>query len=759
MAVSPIRRLLLPALLYAMISLACTKTPLLNYLGYEFSVVIALVGSCVAGMLTISTVRREYTAESDDAGERTRSARASLRSAVMRCTLLLVVPFVIILGNAFFVKNCSLIEGVGFYLLLALVSTLLSCCVAFFLAVQYRYARTLFFLLGAVTVVYAIGLGYFTPAIFSYNLFYGYFPGLTYDEVVSLSWTLVLFRLLSLAVGVVFAWMGILVARHSPPSGGGWRRTFVLAEILVRPRYRWLSLLAALSLGLLCAYRCDLGFETTNSHLRQKLESTYTTQHFVIHYAPGTWSDEEVSWIGEEHEFRLHQIMEEFSLRSTAPLESFVYPSVDFKRRLIGAGSTNIAKPWSRQMHITRDALWSSLKHEMVHVVAGVFGRRIIRASLSTGLVEGLATAVVRTWGNRTVHQYAAALHEFDLAPDITGLMSFAGFASQAPSVSYILAGSFCRYLIDRYGIRKIVLLYQSENYSGVYGRTLEELVSEWRRFLKRIPVGNSERGAVDVLFRDPPIFDKVCARVVAERNEEARSSFERGAYAVAESLYETSYGEAGGYPAFAGYVSSAFSLGRFDSVTAAYERVVLGSARWLQYLDLFLLFGDAFWIKGDRETAKDLYRTVRVMKVTSSGAEAAALRLTALNRPGYGDVVPGLLHSGATDSMRLSVLDSVVSHDPSNLAAVYMKGIVLQRMGSDESALQVFRGMRLGGRDSLLQASRLRRMGVLLFRLKRYEDAKAVFWGSLNYDSSDVMQYRVEDWIGRCEWMARHVE
>jgi tetratricopeptide (TPR) repeat protein len=759
MPVPRIRRLLLPALLYAIIALACTQTPLLNYLGYEFSLVIALAGSCVAGVLTISIVRREHVAEGSDAEERTRAALASLRSALMGCSVLLIVPFVIMAGNAFFVKNCSLIEGVGFYFLLALVSTLFSCCVAFFLAVQYRHATVIFFLFVAVTVLYAIGLGYFTPAIFSYNFFYGYFPGLTYDEVVSLSWTLVLFRLFTVALGVLFAWMGVLVVCHIPHGGGTWRRTLVLAKILVRPRYRWLSLLVVLSLGLLFEYRCDVGFETTTNYLRQKLESKFTTRHFVIHYAPDSFSDEEIRRFGAEHEFRLHQIMEEFALRRVDPLESFVYPSADLKRRLIGAGSTNIAKPWSRQMHITRDALWSSLKHEMVHIVAGVFGRPVIRASLSTGLVEGLATAVVRGWGNRTVHQYAAALYAFDLAPDITGMMSFAGFASQVPSVSYVLAGSFCRYLIDRYGIRKIVLLYQSEDYSGVYGRTLEELVSEWRRYLERFPVVDSERGVVDALFREPAIFEKVCARVVAERNAEARKAFARSDYAQAESLYQTSYGEAGGYRAFAGYVSSAFFLGRFDSVVAAYERVVVGSARSLQYLHLFLLIGDAFWTLGDTETAKGLYRSVRATNLTSSGAEAAALRLMVLHHPHPGEPVPGLLHSVSTDSLQLSILDSVVNHDPANLPAVYMKGVVLQRMRRDEAALQVFRGMNLAGTDSLLQASRLRRMGVLLFRLKRYNDAKAVFWGSLNHDDGEMMQYLMEDWIDRCEWMAQYGE
>jgi tetratricopeptide (TPR) repeat protein len=759
MPLSAIRRLFFPAILYAVISLVCTQIPLLNYLGYEFSVVVASAASCVTAVMTIRILRKTYAAGSDDAGERTRSALTSLRTAMTQCIGLLVIPVVIMAGNAFFVKNCSLLEGVGFYLLLVPVSTLFACGASFFLAVQYRRATLIFFLFLAATLLYALGLGYFTPAIFSYNLFYGYFPGLTYDEVVSLSWTLVLFRFLTVVFGGLCVLLGVLVARHLPPGGNAWRRTFMLGEVLVRPRYRWLSLLAVLGIGLLYAYRCELGFETTNGYLRKELAGTFTTRHFVIHYAVGSITEDKIAQLGAEHEFQLQQIMEEFALRRTDPLESFVYPSTDSKRRLIGAGTTSIAKPWSRQIHITRDALWGSLKHEMVHVVAGVFGRPVIRASMSTGLVEGLATAVARGWGNRTLHQYAAALHKFGLAPDITTLMSFAGFASQAPSVSYILAGSFCRYLIDRYGIRKIVLLYQSEDYSGVYGRTLERLVSEWQRYLERLRVSNSERGVVDALFRDPPIFEKVCARVVAERNAGARRAFAQGEYVLAESLYQVSYREAGGYGAFAGYLSSAYVLGRFDSIIASYERVVVGSTRPLQYLPLFLIAADAFWIKGETERATTLYESVRRMRIANSSAETAALRLMALRRSRNGPPLPALLHSLATDSIRFSVLDSLAKRDPANLSAAYLRGVILQRMGNHNAALQTFRDIELVGNDSLLQALRLRRMGVALFYMKQYDDAKSEFWSSLNFDNGPMVRYRVEEWIDRCEWMGQHGE
>ena len=755
MPASRIRRFLPLALFYSVLSLACTQLSLLNYLGYEFSVLIALVGSCAAGLLTVSAVRSGYAAATDNVDIRLRSARRSLGRAMITSVGLLILPFVIMIGNSFFVKNCSILEGIGFFLLLALVSTIFSCCVAFFLALLYRQARTLFVLFVAATVLYAIALGYFTPAIFSYNPFFGYFPGLSYDEVVSLSRSLVTYRLCTLTLGAIFVWLGFLVVRYVPRGGSFSRKTFSLIETLVWPRHLWITLLVTVCGGLLYGYRCDLGFETTNSYLRQSLGSTHTTKHFVIRYAPQSFSGEEIQRLGVEHEFQLHQIMEEFALRRTDVIESFVYPSSDVKRRLIGAGTTNIAKPWSNQMHLTRDALESSLKHEMVHVVAGVFGRPIIRASLSTGLVEGLAMAVDRGWGNRTVHQYAAALHRFKLAPDITGLMSLAGFASHAPSVSYVLAGSFCRYLIDRYGIRTMLLVYQSEDYRGVYGRSLEELVTEWRGYLGRTPVKETERGLVDALFRKPPIFDRVCARVIARKNAEARRAFARGEYALAESLYYVSHVEADGYAAFAGYLGSAFYREQFDTVAAAYQNVILNSKHPLQYLPLYLRVGDALWAEGDVRSAEELYRSVREVNLSGRSAEAATLRLLLLKDRQHHDQFLRLVSSTMPDSLRVVVLDSVLSRDPEHRAAAYMKARFLQRMRKYEDAVTLFRSVDLTEADGLLQAMRFRRTGIMLYHLAKYDQAKASFWSSLNYDASDMARYRMEEWIERCEWAA----
>ncbi|HMK39024.1 MAG TPA: hypothetical protein VK569_06760, partial [Bacteroidota bacterium] len=214
------------ALLYGCVALLCTRIPLLNYLGYEFSALLALIAGLVAGLLTVRPVR-EASRGGADAPVPPLTARAVGSSAAVNL-LLLALPLAIISGNALFVRNCSLAEGLAFFFLLAPVSVLFGVALGFFCAVHSAHPRTLFLLLCFLLLVYSAGLGYFTPAVFSYNFLYGFFPGLTYDEALPVTRTLVLFRLLTLFVAAALLWAGMVTVADAGAGGISWRRVGTL---------------------------------------------------------------------------------------------------------------------------------------------------------------------------------------------------------------------------------------------------------------------------------------------------------------------------------------------------------------------------------------------------------------------------------------------------------------------------------------------------------------------------------------------------
>jgi tetratricopeptide (TPR) repeat protein len=756
------KRTLVPLTLYLIVSIACTQLPLLNYLGYEFSAVIALLASFIAGFTTIIDMRALL--QRTDSNEALQ--HSSVRSpsditptlhALRKNLLLLILPLGAMLVNAFFVKNCSLLEGVAFFLLIPVVSVAFSWALGFFCAVHYLWSKTIFTLFFLGTIGYTLALGYFTPSIFSYNFFYGYFPGLTYDEALGVPSSLVIFRILTLIIAAALVWMSWLIVKHSNITDRAWRKGFSLAAAMVEGKNVFITAALATLLIITWWFRGELGFESTSSFIRKQLGERVESEHFIIFYSKDSYDNDEIRWIAADHEFRLKQICDAFALprseRDSSKIESYVYPSSDVKQRLMGAGNTNIAKPWSGQMHISKQSLDATLKHELVHVVAARFGLPIINASLSTGLVEGLAEAMDWNFGNRTLHQYAAAMHKAGVAPNIRSLMLFTGFAAQSSSISYVLAGSFSRFLIDTYGIRKMTLLYRTNDYETLYNKSLDDLIAEWKTLLANMPVTASDLAAVDVLFRRPPIFKKVCARVVAARNAKARQLLAEKNYSEAQTLFAVSYDETKGYESLAGLLTSSLRLGQHEAVTTAYDTIVASDKRPNQFLPLFLNIGDAFWARGVLDSAHRLYARLAAANISEGYTEAVLLRTHAFRDTIHRQAFARYFVSDLNDSLRLKFLGSAFARQ-TNWLHNYMKAKVLQRIGRYSDAVDMLRSFQLGSTDSTLEALRVKMLGYSLFRLKRFEDAKAAFWQSLNFMATDVAKNDVNEWVERCEWM-----
>src|SRR5579863_8215081 len=109
-------------ILYTLLSVALLFVPLFNILGYEFSAAFSLVGSLVAGFITIGMFKKE----------KEKSLLSLLLSAILANELLLLIPFVIISIAALFIENCAYAEGLLYFLLYPCITVLISVALAGF---------------------------------------------------------------------------------------------------------------------------------------------------------------------------------------------------------------------------------------------------------------------------------------------------------------------------------------------------------------------------------------------------------------------------------------------------------------------------------------------------------------------------------------------------------------------------------------------------------------------------------------------------
>jgi len=523
----------------ALAALALDCVPLLDLLGFDFSFVIGLGAAFAAadvGHGAVAAARR---------AQRKVSLLSLASSATVAGLALLAAPLLLSLANALRVRNCNLPVGLAFYALLPVASVLVATpagVLAGLLVRGPRLGRVAAFLVPTVSIAWALLRLYVDPPVAAFDPFAGYFPGPIYDEGLRPSLRLLWFRLANLTwIAAALALAGCLRRGGQPGEAG----PPVLAWQAFPSRLakaRWLAATVALLLGsgLWFGFRAELGFHLSKTDLVRILSRRTQSEHFVMWSDPAADTPAEIELARGDLEFRYHQLRAILGSEPRTPITVYRFPSAQAKKDLVGAGGTLFAKPWMREIYVQAEHFPASrLRHELAHVFAGGFGDGVLGVSLAwrwwgplpiphlaMGLVEGIAEAADfgDPEGRATVHQQARAMIALGQAPSLARIMG-AGFSAESGPRAYVLAGSFCHFLLQRFGADKLRAIYRSAgDFEAVYGLSLAELENAWRTFLDTQPLDAQDQARAKERFRRPAIFRKVCARELAERVAEARA-------------------------------------------------------------------------------------------------------------------------------------------------------------------------------------------------------------------------------------------
>ncbi len=744
----------LAALAYATVTLIFSRVPLLNYLGYEFSAAIGIIAGLLAGLLTISFFRVEFAENSTLSGQNLNWF--ALRSLSVNAFLILL-PLILISLNAFFVKNCSFGEGLSFFVLIPCVTIVFAVALGLSTAVWVHRPVLWYLFFYFIILLHPIYLTFTSPQLFAYNFYFGYFPGFTYDEVLRITKPMVIFRILTIVAAVSVYSVAMVVAEYSSRSDAYLAKIKSLRNLF---RLRPAALVALAGLAVLAAtyaYRNELGFQSSASYIQTQLGGKHTTAHFTIYYSRKEVPSERIKWLAAEHEFRYMQVNRVLRTEFHGRIDSYIYPTQEMKRKLIGTSTTNIAKPWLREIHLSLDSFENSFRHELVHVLAGDYGMPILHISPSSGLIEGLAVAIDWNAGDRTPHELAAALFQFGLVKDIRGLFTFTGFAAKPSSISYLLSGSFCRFLIEEYGMRRFVALYRYGQFEKIYRQSLDDLVEGWKIYLESIEVPATDEARAKLLFARPSIFSKVCARAIADLNESGVKLFNEKKYAEASNAFQSSYAMSRNREAKMGFIASEFRLGRHDSLINMIRHTLEDSALAPTYVTLKLTLGDCYLLLGEWGEAEFLYKELRRMDISEFYNEACALRLEGLHQKRVEPYMKRYLSAAGDDTTRLGILRELLAENPDHRAGLNLIGRIYLREGNYKSAHDALSNIKKPFEDSLLNFQIEKMLGYSLLHLKNFQEAKIHLWQSLNYTRNRGDRNLIDDLIEQCDWMEDH--
>jgi hypothetical protein len=165
------------------------------------------------------------------------------------------------------------------------------------------------------------------------------------------------------------------------------------------------------------------------------------------------------------------------------------------------------------------------LKHELVHAMAAAWGAPpfgVTGLIPHVGIIEGLAVAADDPVDDLRLHEWAAAMQKKGLLPDVRVLLEPQGFYSAPASRAYATAGSFLRFLTERFGATATRALYRNGDFAAAYGKPLSELAAEYEAFLATIPLDDAAVNAAFGRFKRGSIFERPCAREIARLEQTA---------------------------------------------------------------------------------------------------------------------------------------------------------------------------------------------------------------------------------------------
>src|SRR5712675_2318191 len=260
--------------LLGLLSLVACFLPLADHLGYELSELVALAAGLFGGIPGIAAARME----------RDSSTRA-LSRALWFALWALGIPLALILLNGLRRPACDPLGGFALYLALAVPSATLACTLGVacgFVAPRHAgwlYAMVFFASLAAALWPMARG-----PQMFAFHHLGGMFPGPIYDEAITTSRALWLFRADTLLYAAACAGIALIAGPPRP------RRRGIAILVVAGAAAAWMSLQAE-----------KLHWKANAAQLDAVLGGLTETEHLVLHF-PREKKEEERALLARDAE-------------------------------------------------------------------------------------------------------------------------------------------------------------------------------------------------------------------------------------------------------------------------------------------------------------------------------------------------------------------------------------------------------------------------------------------------------------------------
>ncbi len=647
---------------YALAALVAAFLPLTDHLGFELALLLGIVAAGVAPATGMAAMRLDEA--------RPRAEREPLRAATaaaLFAAIALLVPALIILLNGLRRPACDPWRGGVWLLLLPVPTAILAAALGAAARAWTRSTGRGVAIVAAVEIASLAsnaGSVYLGPTFFFYDHFFGYWPGPIYDETLHVSAPLVVFRLMT----VLWAVVGILACGRAAPERATARRSTIRSLLLA---------VALLITGF--GFGAQLGYRSTYRSVANALGGEKRVDDLDLHY-PREWPREQVDEFVRDARFRAFQVEQALEVHPRFTVTVFMFRSAEEKRRLVGAAETSFTKPWLHQVDVQWEGYPSPvLRHELVHAFAAAFGTGPFKVPggllPNAPLTEGLAVAFDAQPRGMTRLEWAKAMRDDHLAPDLGALFGSTGFYAAAPARAYAYAGAFVQYLAGRFGIAAIKRLYATGDLSTLGDP--RRIVADFEARLDAISLTPSEIAAAERRFRRASIFHRACPHEVATVTSRAYDELDRNDNAKALSFFDAACRLDPDDPALArNRLTAALRTGDPGLIARAttdlFSRPNLDPPLRASAL---IELGDAAWKTQDLSHAASDYAQAARLNLDPATHRSAVAHLEAVQDPARAALLRPLLVDGDADAGELFAMNDYLARRPLDALVTYLLG------------------------------------------------------------------------------------
>ncbi len=560
--------------------------PLTNYLGYEFSILNSALIIFLSGIFTISFLKKNTV----DAG----TVKYIYKTIVLISLIFLIIPFIISLYSLFKTIICPLKDGIIFYTFFTLPAPVIGIALGVLsFSISKRFGFIFFLLSLFIICLIPVFEIYFNPQIYFYNPIIGFFPGTIYDESIEVDIKLMIYRMMNLIffTSVIVLVLRALVTNSKSLLNISWTYTLVgpVAFIILSPYF---------------------GYSTTDGRIYNELDRTITSEHYELHYSSEI-NDTLIRVIALHQEFYYSELEKFFNVKLKKKIISFIFSDREQKKKLFGTENADVAKPWIPEIYILADNYDKTLRHEIAHCFAGEFGSRVFKVAdnFNPALIEGIAMAADPDYDSFDLDYMAALAFDRGFTVDIKTLFSFFNFFKQPSSIGYIVAGSFIKFIIDRYGIERFKNLYANLDFPKYYNKQLSELSSEFEFYLKnKFVVSESVNDRAKYYYGRKSIFYKICPRYVAKKLNEAWKLYDQKKIGEAKGIFNELKKNSDNYSALIGLSYCYVELQQYQKAIDILKGNLHKFENTPYYYEVELILADLLIKNGQIDEAKALY-------------------------------------------------------------------------------------------------------------------------------------------------------